>query len=115
MSVVASEISNTELADYIQLDSPSSSELAQLTDLKTIAIGFIKSRTGLTAAEIDTYPDISIAVKVLVQDMFDNRSYYLESGQTPNNTNKVVDAILDLHRANFLPNPELDEDGEPES
>lgn len=115
MSVVASEISNTELADYLQIDSPSPSELSQLTDLKAIAIAFIKSYTGLSAAEVDTYPDISIAVKVLVQDMYDNRAYYIESGSAGDNTNKVVTAILDLHRQNFLPPEELDDDGEPES
>ena len=115
MSVIASEITDTELAGYLQIDSPSDLELGQLTDLKMIAIAFIEGYTALTDAEVDSYPDISIAVKVLVQDMFDNRAYYIETGSAGDNTNKVVTAILDLHRSNFLPPEELDDDDEPES
>ena len=51
-----------------------------------------------TAAQVDEALDITIAVYVLCQDMFDNRAYYVDSS----NVNKVVEAILGLHSVNLL-------------
>lgn len=47
---------------------------------------------------LDAYPDFVIVVYVLVQDMYDNRSLYVDK----NNLNKVVDTILGMHSINLL-------------
>lgn len=99
MATKVSEITNTELAAYIRLDDASSSELEQLTDMKAAAAQFIKSQTGLDDAEVDEKADLGIALKVLVQDMFDNRTLYVDTS----NVNKTVDAILGQYRQNFIP------------
>jgi len=44
------------------------------------------------------YDDLVIAVYVLVQDMFDNRTLYVDK----TNMNKVVEAILGMHKVNLL-------------
>ena len=51
-----------------------------------------------TLEEIDKHEDFVIAVYVLVQDMYDNRSYYVDK----NNLNKVVETILGMHAVNLI-------------
>lgn len=99
MSVKVSEITKDELAKYLRLDDPSSSDLAQLDDMKAAAAQFIKSQTSLTDAEVDAKADLGIALKVLVQDMFDNRTLYVDTS----NVNKTVESILAQYRMNFIP------------
>ena len=99
MATKVSAITNTELAAYIRLDDASSSELAQLDDMKAAAAQFIKSQTGLTDAEVDEKADLGIACKVLVQDMYDNRTLYVDTSSV----NQTVDAILGQYRQNFVP------------
>lgn len=99
MASTVSEITNTEVAEYLRLDDASSSDLAQVDEMLAAAKQFIKSQTGLSDTDMDAYPDLIIAVKVLCQDMYDNRSYYVDG----NNVNKVVDSILGQYRQNFLP------------
>lgn len=101
MANIVSEITAAEVADYIRLDEASPSELKQIETFIVVAKSFIRAYTGLTDAEIDTYPDIIIAVYVLSQDMYDNRTMYIDSRE--GGINKVVDAILGMHRRNFLP------------
>ncbi|MHC1723049.1 MAG: hypothetical protein AB9836_07605 [Aminipila sp.] len=46
----------------------------------------------------DKYEDFISVVYILVQDMYDNRSLYVDKA----NLNKVVEAILGLHSVNLL-------------
>ena len=48
--------------------------------------------------QIDAYEDITIAVLVLTQDMYDNRRLYVEKS----NVNKVVDSIIYQYAENWL-------------
>lgn len=99
MATKVSEITGSEVAAYIRLDEASPSELQQIETFIVIAKSYVKSSTGLDDTEVDSYPDLMIAVFVLCQDMYDNRAYYVES----NNVNKVADSIMNLHRRNFVP------------
>ena len=47
---------------------------------------------------IDAFVDFVIVVYILCQDMYDNRSMYVDK----NNLNKVVDSILGMHCTNLL-------------
>ena len=49
--------------------------------------------------DVDAKADLGIALKVLVQDMYDNRTLYVDT----NAVNKTVDAILGQYRQNFVP------------
>lgn len=93
-----SEITAQDLADYIRLTDPDASDLNTLNTLLTVAKVYVAEYTGRTIQELDDYRDIIIAILVLVQDMFDNRTLYVDT----NNANKVVESILGLHSVNLL-------------
>ena len=73
-------------------------DLAYLEILKKAAIEYTKSYTGLSDAELEEHEDITIAVLVLISDMYDNRQMYVDR----NNTNRVVDTILGMYSKNLL-------------
>lgn len=79
----------------------------QLDPIMSAAKAYISSYTGIkiqadneedTSKTIDDYDDFYIAFMVLCQDMYDNRSMYVEKS----NVNKVVSSILDMHCTNLL-------------
>ena len=105
MATKVSEITKDEVAAYIRLDDASSSELSQIDELILVAKTFIKSQTGLSDAEMDERADLIIVVKILCQDMYDNRSLYVDT----QNVNKTVEAIIGQYRQNFLPTPDAAE------
>ena len=93
--MVMSAITTQNVADYLRLDDATDQ---LLPDILSAAKNYVLSYTGQTAEELDKYPDISIAVMVLCQDMYDNRSMYVDK----NNVNRVIDSILGMYRINFL-------------
>lgn len=93
-----SELTVTDLANYLRLSETTETDLALLTTILQACKDFVYKYTGLTAVEVDNYKDITIAVYVLAQDMFDTRAMYVDKS----NVNKVVEAILGLHSVNLL-------------
>jgi hypothetical protein len=93
-----SEITAQDLSDYIRIPDPDANDLNTLNTLLTVAKVYVAEYTGRTIQELDDYRDIIIAVMILVQDMFDNRTLYVDT----NNANKVVESILGLHSVNLL-------------
>ncbi|WP_304068693.1 head-tail connector protein [Megamonas hypermegale] len=93
-----SEITADDVASYIRLDETTADDQNFLTTALNIAKTFIKSYTGRTEEELDNYPDFVIVAFVLCQDMYDNRSLYVDK----TNLNKVVDTILGMHSVNLL-------------
>jgi len=66
--------------------------------LPPAALDHVKGYTGLDEAAIDIHEDITIAVLVLVSDMYDNRQMTVDK----NNVNRVVDTILGMYCVNLL-------------
>lgn len=97
-----SQITYSDLADYIRLDEVTTDEQNTLETLLSAAKNYIVGYTGLTLAELDNFPEFVDAVFVLVQDMYDNRALYVDKS----NINKVVENILGLHSVNLLPTAE---------
>lgn len=93
-----SDITASDLAEFIRLTAPSASDNATLNNLLGIAKKFISSYTGHTETDLDDYQDFVIVVLVLCQDMWDNRALYVDS----QNLNKVVESILNMHSVNLL-------------
>ena len=91
-----SEISTNHLAEYLRLEEPFDIEENTLSTLLEVAKNYIKSYTG--QEDLDIYSDFIIVVYVLVQDMYDNRTLYVEKG----NVNKVIENVLDLHSVNLI-------------
>lgn len=93
-----SELTIQDLADYLRLSELTTADEDLLTTILAATKDYVYKYTGLTAEQVDESKDITIAVYVLAQDMFDNRAYYVDTG----NVNKVVEAILGLHSVNLL-------------
>ena len=95
----ASQINWSDVADYLRLSELTVDDQKTITNMIGVAKSYIQSYTGRTADEIDDYQDFVIVVLVLVQDMWDNRTLYIDKS----NVNRVVESILDLHSVNLLP------------
>ena len=93
-----SDITTQDIAEYIRVDDLTADENNTLKTLLTVSKSFIRSYTGLTDIEIDKYSDFVIVVFILCQDMWDNRTLYVDN----QNLNKVVDTILGMHCVNLL-------------
>lgn len=93
-----SDITYSDVADYIRLSEVTTDEINTLNSLIGISKTFISSYTGRTANELDNFQDFIIVVFILCQDMWDNRTLYVDS----NNLNKVVETILGMHSVNLL-------------
>lgn len=91
-----STITYIDIADYIRLTEISKKDKALLKNLINIAKTFIKENTGVE--DLDEYDDFIIVVFILCQDMYDNRTLYVD--QT--NLNKVVESILGMHSLNHV-------------
>ena len=93
-----SQITAQDLADYIRIYEVTQDDLNTLNNLLLVAKNYIVQYTGQTLEALDTLQDIIIVVLILCQDMWDNRTLYVDS----NNLNNVVDSILGLHSVNLL-------------
>ena len=91
-----SDITYTDVAEYMRLSEITNSDINTLNNLIGIAKTFIQKHTGRT--DLDEFQDFVIVVMVLVQDMWDNRTMYVDT----TNLNFVVDSILGLHAVNLL-------------
>lgn len=92
------EITANDVADYIRLDEMTADEKNTLDTLIEVSKAFIMQYTGRSAEELDNYSDMVIVVFILCQDMYDNRTLYVDKG----NLNRAVEAILGLHCINLL-------------
>jgi len=93
-----SQITAQDVADYLRISGVTEDDLNTLNTLLTVAKAYITQYTGQTLENLDTLQDIIIVVLILCQDMWDNRTLYVDSS----NSNKVVESILGLHSVNLL-------------
>ena len=91
-----SEITVNDLAEYLRIYELDENETTLLNNLLNVAKSFIKSYTG--QEDLDKYQDFVIVTLVLVQDMYDNRTLYVDT----KNLNTVVETILGMHSVNLL-------------
>ena len=93
-----SEITYRDVAEYIRLSEVTQDDQNTLTNLINISIDYILKYTGISSENLDNYNDMVIVVFVLCQDMWDNRTMYVDN----TNMNKVVETILGMHCINLL-------------
>ena len=91
-----STITCDDIANYIRLQEVDEADKKLLNALITIAKKFITENTGVK--DLDEYDDFIIVVFILCQDMYDNRTLYVDK----NNLNKVVETILGMHSRNNI-------------
>lgn len=101
-----SDITTDYLVGYLRIDEPEQSERDEIATFLKSAKSYVSSYTGLpeTAGENDTLgdldgnPDFIMAVCVLVQNQYDNRTFYTDKGKVED----VIASVLGLHRVNLL-------------
>lgn len=98
-----SEITYQDVADYIRLSEVTEDDQNTLNTLINVSKAFISNYTGQSINDLDNFQDFVIVVLILCQDMYDNRTLYVDSS----NLNKVVDTILGMHSINLLPEVDL--------
>lgn len=93
-----SELTYEDLASYIRIDELDTNDMNTLNNLLGVAKTFIQNYTGRTEEELDDYQDFVIVTLILVQDMWDNRTMYVDRGSLSH----VVETILGMHSVNLL-------------
>lgn len=97
MITKVSKITVEDLKTYLRIsDDLSDDDKNFLKTILNSSINYIKNNTGID--DVDKYSDLVIVVFVLCQDMYDNRTLYVDK----NNVNKVVSSILGQHDNNLL-------------
>ena len=92
-----SDITASDVWDYLRpSDSLDTDNANFINTAISIAKEFIRKYTGQT--DLDKFHDFVIVVFVLVQDMYDNRTLYVDK----TNLNRVVESILFIHSVNLL-------------
>ena len=94
-----SDITVTDVTDYLRISEVTDEDTSLITTALNVAKEFVKSYTGLDDAGMDAHEDLVIVIYVLCQNMYDDRTYYVDKG----NINNVVESILNLHCTNFMP------------
>lgn len=93
-----SEITYEDLSKYLRLSEVTQEDINTLNTLLNVSKAYIMGYTGQTNKTLDNFQDFVIVVLVLCQDMWDNRTLYVDNS----NLNNVVQGILDLHSVNLL-------------
>lgn len=91
-----SDITYQDVAEYIRIDEVTQEDENTLNNLINISKSYIKNYTGVN--DLDSYQDFVIVVFILCQDMWDNRTLYVDK----TNLNKAVETILGMHSINLL-------------
>ena len=92
-----SDITAADVWEYLrEPDEMDTDSEATLNNLIGISKTFIKKYTG--QEDLDKFQDFVIVVFVLCQDMWDNKSLYVDE----KNLNFVIESILGLHSVNLL-------------
>ena len=100
-----SEITVKDITNYLRLSEVSEEDKKNIELFLNIAKNYIENYTGIPQMSenaedeiLDTYSDFVIVVYVLCQDMYDNRTMYVDG----KNINNTVKTILDMHTRNNL-------------
>lgn len=91
-----SDITTTDIAEYIRLVDYTEDDENTLSNLLEIAKTFIENYTGQT--NLDEFQDFVIVTLILCQDMWDNRTLYVDKSTL----SYPVETILGMHSINLL-------------
>lgn len=95
-----SQITADDLVEFLRLPDATADDKQTLNNMLGIAKAFVSNYTGRQI--LDEFQDFVIVCFVLVQDMWDNRTLYVDT----TNLNNVVESILNMHSINLLPEEE---------
>ena len=93
-----SEVAASDLANYLRLTEISQADTSLLETIIEAAKSYILTYTGRTVEDADTFPEFTTALLNIGANMFDVRSYIVDSDIS----NKIVDSILGARSINLL-------------
>lgn len=91
-----SEVTITDLKEYANVDHDYDNNI--FSNILLSSKSYIKSYTGLNEEQIDSKEELTIALMILCNEMYENRIYTVENDKV----NKIVNSILDMHSINLL-------------
>lgn len=91
-----SEVTIDDLKEYASVDHDLDDKI--FSNILLAAKSYIKGYTGLSEEQIDSKEDLTIALMVLCNEMYDNRVFSVEN----NKANTVITNILDMYSVNLL-------------
>lgn len=93
-----SALTVSDLTEYLRIVETDPQEESFLNTVLEAAKNYAVSETGLAITTLDNYPEITLAVLAIAQDLYDNRSVYVDKA----NVSETISTILGLHRINLL-------------
>ncbi|ODG93732.1 hypothetical protein BED47_00755 [Gottfriedia luciferensis] len=96
--MMISEVTEQELIEYAREDADDPEVFKAFNIILAACKSYIRSYTGLTDELIDTKEDLTIALMVLANEMYENRTFTVENDKV----NVVVKTILNMHSINLL-------------
>ena len=96
----ATQIPSNVLLRYLRLVPEYVDDVEQTTIklMHEAAVSHLCEAYGITKEYMDECPDIAIAVLILVRDLYDNRTLYVDKS----NVNRAVSSIMASHNHNLL-------------
>ena len=91
-----SEITVNDIVNYLRIYETSETDQNFIENCIEIAKHYIKNYTGIE--DLDQNTDFVIVIYLLCQDMYDNRTIYVDNEKL----NTVFETILGFHRVNLL-------------
>ena len=91
-----SEVTIDDLKEYANVEHDLDDKI--FTNILLASKAYIKSYTGLNEEQIDEKEDLTIALMILCNEMYDNRVFSVQD----NKVNTVVSNILDMYSVNLL-------------
>lgn len=91
-----SEVTINDLKEYAVVSHTLDDKL--FSHILAASKAYIKGYTGLDETALDEKEDLTIALMILCNEMYDNREYTVDNDKA----NKVVNSILDMHSVNLL-------------
>lgn len=98
--VAFSNITVNDVIAYIRLDEADIDEAERnlLSTILAAARSFVLTYTGKVPLQADTYPEFTIAVYAICEEMHDKRTYTLDK----NTLSPIIDSILGSRSVNLL-------------
>ncbi|UGB31703.1 head-tail connector protein [Metabacillus sp. B2-18] len=92
-----SEVTTNDLIEYAR-ETADSEVTKTFGTILLAAKSYIRNYTGLTVEQMDAKEDLTIALMVLANEMYENRVFTVQD----NKVNVVIKSILDMHSINLL-------------
>ena len=93
-----SQITVDDIIDYLRLTEVDESERTLLSSILEASRSHVLTYTGQTQEKADTFPEFTIAVYALSEEMFDKRTFTTDNTKV----NEVVASILGSRSVNLL-------------